>query len=150
MVSIFKDNTIFFFNRDLYFSTIYHQLLDEDLLKDVHQSDLPKVIALIAQIKFGDFNAESVPEYQSLLPNLSWSIELQKSVETEHLNLDMMTLSEVKIEFIKTFSEFPNYGMETFNVDSTGDHLEHFILGVRHDGLRIIKNSPETGKIVQL
>lgn len=137
--------------RDLYFSTIYHQLLDEDLLEDVHELVLPKVIALIAQIRFGDFNAESVPEYQSLIPNLSWSNELQKSVETEHLNLDMMTVSESKIEFIKVFSEFPNYGMELFHVVSPdGDHFEHLTLGVRHDGLRIFKNSQKTGKDVQL
>lgn len=127
--------------RDLYYSTILHQVSNDELIKTLDKTVICKVIALIAQVKFGDFDAESLPEYSSLLPSSSieWSRDLQKCAETEHLNLDMMTNSEAKIEFIKTFSDFSDYGMDVFHVTSVGDGLEHLILGVRHDGLRIYR-----------
>ena len=120
----------------------------------IDQPELSKVIALIAQIKYGDFNAESVPEYSKLLPSIKWSNELQKTVETEHLNLDMVTSSEAKIQFIKIFGDLPNYGMDIFHVNSVAEHPEHLILGVRHDGLRIYKdksipNETEQENLVQ-
>lgn len=115
---------------------------------------MSKIIALVAQVKFGDFDAESVPEYSTLLPSIQWSIDLQKSVETVHLNLDTMTSSQAKIQFITIFSEQPNYGMDVFHVNSLTYSLENLILGVRHDGLRVYqlkKNSPhQINKLVQL
>jgi len=141
-------------SRDIFYSTIFQRLLNQEFAIENDQLQLSKVIALIAQIKFGDFNAESVPEYCTLLPSVKWSIDLQKSVETEHLNVDTMSSSEAKIQFIKIFSEEPNYGMDIFHVTSLTDHHhQHLILGVRHDGLRVyqIKNgSPEQlDKLVQ-
>jgi len=127
-------------SRDIFYSTIYQQLLNEDLLDKIDQHELSKVIALIAQVKYGDFNAESVPEYSKLLPSIKWSNELQKTVETEHLNLDMVTSSEAKIQFIKIFGDLPNYGMDIFHVNSVTEHPDQLILGVRHDGLRIYKD----------
>ena len=86
-----------------------------------------------------------------MLPSLEWSRDIEKTVETEHLNLDMMTTSAAKIEFIKLFGEFPTYGMDIFHVNSINEQLQHLILGVRHDGLRIYKNkgSPKNETLVQ-
>ena len=143
------------FFRDIFYSTIYQKLLNEEFLIENDQLQLSKIIALIAQIKYGDFNAESVPEYSTLLCSVKWSIDLQKSVETQHLNFDMISSSEAKIQFIKIFSEEQNYGMDTFHVTSLTDHHhQHLILGVRHDGLRVYQlkeGSPEQlDKLVQL
>ena len=96
------------------------------------------MIAHIAQIDFGDFHAESLPEYSTLLNlDVGWSNDLQQLVETEHLKLDLVSPSEAKIEFIKLVGAFSDYGVEKFRVFSSSKKPEELLLSVRHDGLRI-------------
>lgn len=142
------------FCRDLYYSTLIHQVQHNKLIKTLDKLSICKVIALIAQIQFGDFNAESLPDYSLLLPSLTitWSRDLQQCVETEHLKLDMKSSTDAKIEFIRIFSTFANYGMDVFHVMSVDDEHKRLVLGVRHDGLKIFHTDPETyeEELVQL
>ena len=136
----------------MYYSTLLHDIRNGKLCANILQDDVfSKLVALIAQINFGDFDAESLPDYSTLLlSRKEWTCEIQKAVETEHLKLDMLCPSECKIEFIKLVSEFSDYGVENFNVTSVCDKPKELILGVRYDGLRIYKadsNPDETRKL---
>jgi len=125
--------------RDLYYATLVQHIENKkiDIFK-ISLLDLAKIIALKAQIEFGDFNAEALPDYSQLISTQrAWSQEIQELVETEHLKLDMITSSEAKIEFIKMASECPDYGIESFKVQSACEKLDDLCLNVRHDGLRI-------------
>ena len=82
---------------------LVHQINSGKLsLLDSPSDVIARLIAHIAQIEFGDFLAESLPEYSTLINvNCRWSNELQQLVETEHLKLDLLSPSEAKIGFIK-------------------------------------------------
>ncbi|XP_057312348.1 E3 ubiquitin-protein ligase MYLIP-like [Hydractinia symbiolongicarpus] len=131
--------------RDLYYSTLLNHIHNGkiDISKNKICNDIfAKLIALIAQVDYGDFNADSLPDYSTIIPSdVAWSREFQQLVETNHLKLDMMTTSEAKIEFLKLLGEFTDYGVEFFQVQSVSDKPQELTLGVRHDGLRITENS---------
>ena len=107
---------------------------------------IARITALVAQITYGDFHAECLPEYSTLvsIKTLPWTNELQKLVETQHLNLDLTMSSEAKIEFIKLVSEFGDYGVEKFHVYSSVKKKEELLLCVRQDGLSIYSRDETT------
>lgn len=129
----------------MYYSTLLNHIHNGkiDISKNKICNDIfAKLIALIAQVDYGDFNADSLPDYSTIIPSdVAWSREFQQLVETNHLKLDMMTTSEAKIEFLKLLGEFTDYGVEFFQVQSVSDKPQELTLGVRHDGLRITENS---------
>jgi len=137
--------------RDLFYSTILQQM-NSGKLSVLHepQDIIAKLLAFVAQIDFGDFRAESLPEYSTLIKvGIGWSEELQQLVETEHLKLDLISSSEAKIEFIKLVTGLSDCGVEKFCVFSSSKKPEELLLSVCHDGLRIYSRDDVTKRMIQ-
>ena len=133
--------------RDLFYSTLLRQINSGRIsIQSADRNTIARIIALVAQITYGDFHADSLPEYSTLvtLKTLQWTTELQKLVETQHLSLDLIMSSEAKIEFITLVSEFGDYGVEKFQVYSSVKKNDELLLCVRQDGLSIYNRDEAT------
>lgn len=127
--------------RDLFYATIIQHIESKKIdISNIHIDDYTKLVSLKAQISTGDFNADAVPDYRFLLPSsFEWTQEIQQKVETEHLSLSSLSTSEAKVEFVKIVSDFPDYGIETFNVKSQCNENDMLSLNVCQGGLKVSK-----------
>ena len=100
---------------------------------------MAKIFALIAQVEFGDYDAESLPEYSKFFPCESWSVDFQQHVESIHLSLEKTTTDQAKIDLLHILSERLEYGVESFQVNSATAKNTSLILICRYDGLRIYR-----------